>query len=186
MTQEGTKTRVKIIWYLVSHRLFKFLHSLFSWRLRKLQETQNEEDAPLRKRRLDLRRRGVTFVTDSPDFTNANDLGDHVILPTQQWPVRSKLPALKDQQTVNVRLGSFELLLRKDGDQLMVWPGLCPHEGALLTESNQCDDQLTCPWHGRKFRAARLKQGEGMLRYLGLSITIQNEELIAAPEPFRQ
>jgi nitrite reductase/ring-hydroxylating ferredoxin subunit len=184
MTQEDAKTRVKITWYLVSHRIFKFLHSLFSWRLRKLQETQNGEDAPLRKRRLELRGRGVTFVTDSPDFTNANDLGDHVILPKQTWPIHNKLPGLKDQQTAHVRLGPFELLLHKDGDHLLVWPGLCPHEGALLDESHRCGDQLSCPWHGRKFRAVRLKQGEGVLRYLGLSISIQNDELIAAPEPF--
>ena len=185
MAQEDTKTRVKITWYLVSHRVLKFLHPLFSWRLRKLQNTQNLEDAPLRERRLELRRRGVTFVTDSPDFTNANDLCDHVILPTQQWPVRSHLPSLKDQQMVHVRLGPFELLLRKEGDYLMAWPGLCPHEGALLDETHRCGDQLSCPWHGRKFRGVRLRQGEGALRYLGLFISIQNDELIATPEPPR-
>jgi hypothetical protein len=182
MTQEGEKTRVKIDWYLVSHWLFKFLHPLFNWRLRKLQVTQNGEDAPLRDRRRELRKRGLTFITDLPDFMNANDLGDHVMLPAQSWPIRTKIPTLENGQTSEVRLGPFELLMRRDGDDLLVWPALCPHEGAKLDESHLCDDRLSCPWHGRRFRPARLKSsGEGALRYLGLSITLHNGELIAAP-----
>jgi hypothetical protein len=182
LKQEGEKTRGKIDWYLVSHWLFKFLHAPFSGRLRKLQLVQYGEDAPLRERRLELRKRGVTFTTDVPDFINANDLGDHVIMPPQSWPLRARLPTLESGQIGQVQLGPFELLLRREGDDVMVWPGLCPHEGAKLEASHMCDDQLSCPWHGRRFRAARLQaSGEGTLRYLGLSITRQRDELVAAP-----
>jgi hypothetical protein len=183
MTQEGEKTRVKIDWYLVSHWLLKFLHPLFSWRLRKLQTTQNSEDAPLRERRFELRKRGLSFITDNPDFLNANDLGDHVRLPQQDWPLRVKLPKVLVGETVHVQLGPFELLLRREADGLMVWPGLCPHEGARFEANHLCEDQLSCPWHGRKFRPTKLRPGgEGMLRYLGLAITWQSDELVAAPE----
>jgi hypothetical protein len=104
------------------------------------------------------------------------------MLPAQSWPIRTKIPTLENGQTSEVRLGPFELLMRRDGDDLLVWPALCPHEGAKLDESHLCDDRLSCPWHGRRFRPARLKSsGEGALRYLGLSITLHNGELIAAP-----
>lgn len=183
LRQEGEKTRVNIDWYLVSHWLFKFLHVPFNWRLRKLQLIQYGEDAPLRERRLELRKRGLTFVTDSPDFLNANDLGDHVILPPQTWPLRAKLPKMAVGQTTHVQVGPFELLLRRDADGLMAWPGLCPHEGAKLEASHVCDDQLFCPWHGRKFRPAKLRPGgDGLLRYLGLTIRWHDDELVATPE----
>jgi Rieske [2Fe-2S] domain len=183
MVQEGEKTRVKIDWYIVSHRFFKFLHYLFNRRLAKLQKVQNGEDAPLRERRLALRKRGITFTTDVPDFINANDLGDHVILPSQVWPQHARAPKLGDKETCSVEMGPIELLLRRDGDDLLVWPALCPHEGAKMDEGHLCGDQLSCPWHGRKYRAARLKSsGEGMLRYLGLCITLQNGELVAIPD----
>jgi hypothetical protein len=183
LKQEGEKTRVNIDWYLVSHWLLKFLHAPFNWRLRKLQLIQYGEDAPLRERRLELRRRGLTFVTDSPDFLNANDLGDHVRLPQQTWPLRAKLPSVGIGETTQVQLGPFELLLRRESDGLLVWPGLCPHEGAKLEAGHLSGDQLSCPWHGRTFRCAKLRPGgDGTLRYLGLAIRWQNDELVAVPE----
>jgi hypothetical protein len=179
MTQEGENTRVAMEWYIVSHRFLKFLHPIFNRRLRKLQAVQNAEDVPVRERRLALRKRGIRFTTDMPDFINANDMGDHVILPPQDWPLRLSVAELQDGAIALLTSGLMEFLVRRDGDDIWVWPSLCPHEGASMTAAHLCDDHLSCPWHGRKFRGTRLTQaGCESMTYLGLSISRDGTDLV--------
>jgi hypothetical protein len=179
MTQEGGNTRVVMNWYIASHRFLKFLHPIFNRRLRKLQTVQNAEDVPVRERRLALRKRGIRFTTDAPDFINANDLGDHVILPLQAWPLRVSIAGLQEGAVTPIAAGPVELLLRKEGDDVWIWPSLCPHEGASMTAAHLCDGYLSCPWHGRKFRGMRLTAtGRESMSYLGLSITREGANLV--------
>lgn len=179
MTQVGDEVHVSMDWFLVSHWLFKWLHYLFDRRLARLQKEQGDEDAPLRDRRVELRGRGVSFVTDEPDFINANDLSDHVILPSVKLPLRVPLASTGHGAFQHVNAGPIELLVKKDADDLIVWPGLCPHEGAKLDESNLCDGRLTCPWHGRTFGPTRLpKGGAAALRMLGLVIERDGDDLM--------
>jgi nitrite reductase/ring-hydroxylating ferredoxin subunit len=180
MTQEGDKTRVVMDWYIASHRFLKFLHPIFNRRLRKLQNVQNAEDVPVRDRRLALRKRGIKFATDVPDFINSNDLRDHVILPKLEAPVRFSLSALDDRATTQITFGAAEFLIRREGNDILVWPSLCPHEGALMRAENLCGDKLSCPWHGRTFTPTRLRAGAATsMRYLGLIISRQGDDLIA-------
>jgi Rieske [2Fe-2S] domain len=182
MSQQGDEIRVSMDWFLVSHWLFKWLHKLFDRRLARLQNEQGDEDAPLRERRLELRKRGVRFVTDEPDFINANDLSDHVIPPPASWPLRVSLPRANGAYQ-HVRAGALELLVRQEADSLIVWPGLCPHEGARLDETNLCDRRLTCPWHGRSFGPTTFpKGGNAALRYLGLIIERDDDDLVVRAE----
>jgi hypothetical protein len=176
MRQEGDETHVSMDWFLVSHWLFKWLQYLFNRRLSRLQNEQGDEDAPLRDRRLELRKRGVRFVTDEPDFINANELSDHVILPSAELPVRV---SLSDNGYQYVNAGPVELLVRKDAEELTVWPGLCPHEGAKMDETHLCEGRLSCPWHGRTFGPTALpKGGSASLRYLGLVIERDGDDLV--------
>jgi hypothetical protein len=179
MVQMDDEIHVSMDWFLVSHWLFKWMHRLFDRRLARLQKDQGDEDAPLRDRRLDLRKRGVRFVTDEPDFINANDLSDHVILPSAELPLRLLLRQAADGSYRHISAGPIELLVKKEADELTVWPGLCPHEGAKLEEKNLCENRLTCPWHGRTFGATRLpKGGTAVFRYLGLIIERDGDDLV--------
>ncbi|HTV30909.1 MAG TPA: Rieske 2Fe-2S domain-containing protein [Xanthobacteraceae bacterium] len=179
MTQQGDDIHVSMDWFLVSHWLFKWMHYLFDRRLARLQREQNAEDAPLRDRRLDLRKRGLHFVTDEPDFINANDLSDHVILPKNCLPARVSVEGVNEGEYRHLSAGPIELLVRRQGSDVVVWPGLCPHEGAKMDADNLCEDRMTCPWHGRAFRPVVFpKGGNAMLRYLGLGIERDGEELV--------
>ena len=181
MTQEGDEVRVTMSWFLVSHWLFKWMHYLFDKRLARLQKEQGEEDAPLRERRWELRKRGIRFVTDQPDFINANDMSDHVILPPMALPLRIPLTHIADGKCQDVSAGPLELLVRKQADAWTVWPALCPHEGAKLGEEHLCENRLTCPWHGRAFGPTNLLQrGGAPLRYLGLNIQRDGDDLVVS------
>jgi hypothetical protein len=183
MTQQGDDIHVAMDWFLVSHWLFKWLHYLFDRRLARLQTEQGAEDAPLRDRRLELRKRGVRFVTDEPDFINANDLSDHVLLPHGALPVRVSLTQGGDGDYRHVSAGSIELLVRKRADEVTVWPGLCPHEGARLDEKQLCEDRLTCPWHGRTFGPTTLpKGGSAAFHLLGLIVERDGDDLVVRAE----
>jgi hypothetical protein len=179
LEQVGDEIHTSMDWFLVSHWLFKWMHHLFDRRLARLQREQGDEDAPLRERRLQLRGRGVSFATDEPDFINANDLSDHVVLPQAQLPMRISLAQTGNGACQHISAGPLELLVRKQADELTVWPGLCPHEGAKLDESSLCDGRLTCPWHGRTFGPTKLpKDGGGMLKLLGLIVERDGDDLV--------
>jgi len=177
MEQVGDEIHTSMDWFLVSHWLFKWMHYLFDRRLARLQREQGDEDAPLRERRLELRGRSISFATDEPDFSNANDLSDHVILPRTEQPLRISLAQSGGYQRVSA--GPIELLVHRRSDELTVWPGLCPHEGARLDESNLTDGCLSCPWHGRTFGPTQLpKDGSATLKLLGLVIERDGDDLV--------
>lgn len=179
MIDEGDRTRLVMDWYLASHWVFKPLQWLFNWRLAKLQSEQNAEDIPLRLRRLELRKRGIRFATDKSNFINANMLDDHVILPNFELPVRISLSEIPDNEPKRFTVGPSEFLMKRDADNVVVWPGLCPHEGAQLDCSHLKDGRLECPWHGRKFRSHVLSPtgGESM-RLLDLLVERDADQVI--------
>jgi hypothetical protein len=66
----------------------------------------------------------------------------------------------------------MELIFRRRaGNEVEVWPGICPHEGALLGQCNLRDEIVMCPWHGRRFPAVVLS-AEGRTEWQFLTITV--------------
>jgi nitrite reductase/ring-hydroxylating ferredoxin subunit len=183
ISQKKDEVLIEVDWYTASHWALRWLHGPFNRRLLRLQKKQDIEDnVEIRGRRRDLRRRGFGFATDDPDFVNSNRLTDNVHLPRLAAPVRIDLSGYPIDTVQRVVQGPIELLLRrKSGDQVEVWPSLCPHEGGLMDERHLCDGQVVCPWHGRRFGAVLLGSGaRDSWRYLSVTVRHKGDHLEVA------
>lgn len=180
LEQLDRQVRLDRRWYTVSHWLFKPLHRLLNGRLMKLQVKQDDEDnEQIRHRRLALRDKGFHFTTDKADFTNSNQLTNHVIFPPGDAEARLPLVGISADAPQNVTVGLLELLAWREGDGVRVWPGICPHEGALMASAHMCDGAMQCPWHGRRFKGEYLQDGGAAWQFLDFSVTVERGELVA-------
>jgi hypothetical protein len=148
-------------WYIVSHRIFKFLHKPLGRRIHSLESIQNEEDQALRTRRADLRAKGYGFDRDPLDYITANQKKDWVKFPKLKEPLVLPLQGLKKGIRTLVTADALELLILPAmgaEKNFAVWLGVCPHEGASLNDGKVCGngDEIQCPWHGLKFTCVKL------------------------------
>lgn len=155
---QGLKSLEELDWFVVSHRLFKFLHAPVTRRFAKIMQFQSEQDVPIRIRRADLRAKGYSFDTDKPDLLNSNSVRDGVIPPEAQ-ELRVSLQGLAAGKVQKVGEANLELVvLKQETGELLVWPEVCPHQGGPLAQGKLCGAQLECPWHGFRFSGVRLSQ----------------------------
>jgi nitrite reductase/ring-hydroxylating ferredoxin subunit len=182
LIQKGDEVLIDINWYTASHWLFRWLHAPFNRRLLKLQRKQDREDnEQIRGRRRDLRHRGFSFLTDDANFINSNSLLDHVRLPKMAAAARINLGDYAEGVVHRIACEPMELMLRRRGNEVEVWPGICPHEGALIAECNLRNETVICPWHGRRFPAVVLSAtGRAEWQYLTVSVTHKGDHLEVA------
>ena len=67
--------------------------------------------------------------------------------------------------------------LLKANKNILIWPGICPHEGAELKKDYFKDQKLICPWHNLSFPPLILSSSEPQLEILGLNITLSDKTL---------
>ena len=101
-----------------------------------------------------------------------------MIFPNSETESRVNLSALQGNDTQNLTVGILELLVQRENNHIRVWPGICPHEGAALTKKHICDGVAQCPWHGRRFTGALLKDDGKAWRFMSFDITKEKDELI--------
>ncbi len=181
LEQLDRKVRVTRQWYTVSHWLFKPLHTYLNARLMKLQIKQDIEDnETIRERRLALRDTGYRFTTDKADFVNSNKLTDNVIFPPDKKAASIHIADLANNTTQKITVGILELLVTRQNNLLLVWPGICPHEGASLTPDNVCTGIVKCPWHGRLFKGVLIQEGAPAWRFMNFVVKIEKAALIVS------
>jgi hypothetical protein len=147
--------KLKNEWFIGSHKMFRFMHKFLDKKLFTLNERLQHEDAQIRNGRFDLRNKGYTFRSDPPDYYSSNRLGANTIYPPILGSSSFALSYFTDEPT-QVALGSMEFILKREQDKFLLWPAACPHEGGPLLQGKICSLQITCPWHGLKFKAAVL------------------------------
>jgi hypothetical protein len=180
LTPKEDNVLMEIDWYIASHWLFRWLHHSFNKRLMKLQKKQDHEDnVEIRARRLALRKRGFSFLTDKPDFINSNLLNNHVKMPSHHKPIQIFLKEYLDGQMHRVDVEGIEFMLKhKVNDEIEIWPAICPHEGALMNASHLCAGIAVCPWHGRRFSSVMLNsKDKNQWQFLNVMITHHGEFL---------
>jgi hypothetical protein len=142
---------------------------------------QNAEDEVMRDRRIALRAAGYRFLTDEPDFVNANAVGSNVVYP----PVEaSRVVSVADLQEGEIRRIEIErrgYLVRRSGETVHVWPGVCPHEGAVLEPGHVRANVVRCPWHGLEFGMRPLKPCSSALRLCGADLELRSDGLHISP-----
>lgn len=154
--------------YTVSTSTFlRPLHRLIHWTLARNYRLLMSEDLPMREQRAALRARGVLFVRDRVGygFEASKRIGESNVLPAHDnvEPIYLKrLPQTVGEWSRVVLSNGLELLVSQglEDDQVLVLPGVCPHEGARLAEPGGCSGaqsgEIKCPWHGRSFRPCSL------------------------------
>lgn len=62
------------------------------------------------------------------------------------------LPDIPEGGPTKLRAGSNELVVVREGDQILALHAVCAHAGGPLPEGAIVDGQIECPWHGSRFR----------------------------------
>ena len=171
---ESGLTKVTTSYHLGSTRLFNILHPIIRWILKRNYKALMAVDIPMRERRGQLRGWGYSFGNENPkhSFERSLDVSRlNVIFPEKidnscvpvELPVQSILPS--DGEYLYGRDDHFGVQIVRSGDMIMVYPRLCPHDGASLDRKNYwaCSRhrevstpgekgyKIMCPWHGRLF-----------------------------------
>ncbi len=177
---EDAQTRMEIGWAIASHRLLRFLHPWLHRRLIRLNIVQNAEDEEIRKRRTELRASNYRFMTDAPDFVNANVKSNNVVYPPlakgQSFPIGE--PDGKPRQ---IDVGDRMYIIRHLGETVEVFPGVCPHEGAHLGPDDVKGGTVKCRWHGLEFGPRRLKRGDPAVTVCGARLELYADTLRITP-----
>lgn len=170
-------TRMNISWAIASHRWLRWLHPYLDRRLQKLNVVQNDEDAEIRHRRVELRRLGYRFETDSPDFLNSNALANNVVFPPLTQDHTIKLSELDEGRAVRVDVGDRAYIFSRQGENIEVWPGVCPHEGAELSPKDLQGSQVKCRWHGLGFGSRKLGKANPLLSLCGARLQLEADRI---------
>jgi nitrite reductase/ring-hydroxylating ferredoxin subunit len=142
-------------------RWLLFLIPIIRWTLRRNYNDLMSGDIPMRTRRGQLRKWGYRFQRDHERYGFAETMAigrDRVILPDggvqasdKDIDVATSLGKDGDEVLWG-RSDHLGLRFRRDRGAILVFPRLCPHEGADLDGSPCANGAVRCPWHGRVFK----------------------------------
>ncbi len=178
-TEQGT--RMDVDWAIASHRLLRFLHGPLDRRLKRLNEAQNREDEVIRDQRVALRAVGYRFLTDTPDFMNSNVLAHNVVFPPVGRLHSIPLAELAEGQTQRIEICDRAYVVRRTGETVEVWPGICPHEGAPLQAEHVRSGTVKCPWHGLEFGVRKLSPDAPAITVCGARLQVTDASLTIRP-----
>lgn len=154
--RENNKTFVRTRYRIFTKPLFKLLHYFVKLSLKKNYKILMSEDIPMREQKAKLRRKGYKFATDEDYLIGykqtVNINIDNLIPPPDIKTGKTytfNLSELENSKAFRLSNGKNELILSVSDDKILVFPGYCPHEGAILEMSIPHCQTVTCPWHGR-------------------------------------
>ncbi len=67
------------------------------------------------------------------------------------WIRLAKVADIPEDEGLEIQLGTQELALFKEGENVFCLENSCPHRGAALAEGRIQDGEVICPWHGWRF-----------------------------------
>lgn len=173
MQEMGDSVKLRDEWFIASHKIFKFLHKPLDKKLYTLNARLQKEDEELRQGRFALRKQGYSFKTDKPDYYNSNVLGNNTIYPFPPEGISFSIDDITSEMSTK-KINNMEFLVKKEGNQYLIWPAVCPHEGGPLAMGKFCEAKVTCPWHGLHFQAAELsRESPGALKH-GFSYVLKD------------
>lgn len=159
-----TRTRASTTYTIASTRAWMIFFPIIRRLLKVNYRRLMSEDVPMRERRGELRSWGYTFRGDGSqrDIRSSLSVGANNVMPppadVPPDPIELPLSRFDEERCISIgRSDHNGLKLVREGQELVVFPRLCTHEGADLSRVEPHDGCLACPWHGRKVEAlARL------------------------------
>lgn len=152
-----TRTRAVTTYTVAARPFWMLFWPVIRALLRINHRTLMAEDRVLRERRGRLRSWGYTFRGDGApvDIRNTIHVGaNNVVPPDPPGPPPSfplvPLADITDAWTYVGRSDHLGLKLTREGDKVLAFARLCPHEGADLDPEPVAGRCQVCPWHGRK------------------------------------
>ena len=127
--------------YVGSSRIFKFMHPILCRLLRKYLSNVTLSDAPVRERRGQLRDWGYSFHGEEQGHSFEKSLNincSNVILPAQNTngrvPAKLEIAEIlpNDGEYLFNRDDHLGAQLVRSGNDLFIYPRMCPHDGASL------------------------------------------------------
>jgi hypothetical protein len=155
------RTRVTTTYAIGSKGYLKFLHPLVRKLITRNYENLMTEDIPMRTRRGQLRKWGYRFRTDGPPHTFTSTLhilDENMVVKKEMGPPvplhldLAQLAAAARADLLTTQSDHWGLRLGVRDGQLLIFPRLCPHEGACLDRQEIAATAVRCPWHGRVLR----------------------------------
>ncbi len=152
------RTRVRTTYHLGAPRGWGWCFPLIRWVLMRNYRALMADDLPMRERRGQLRDWGYSFKKRGVlhSFEDTMDISvSNVVAPAglRSPSLRLRLDReLADGEFLVGRDDHVGLRLVREGNALLIFPRLCPHEGASLDGQRACERTLRCPWHGRLLR----------------------------------
>ena len=157
---EPLRCRVTTRYAVGAPRLLAWMLPIIRYVLKRNNRWLMEGDVPMRTRRGQLRAMGYGFSRrrdSSYSFAETMDVGrSNVTPPADARPAPPATIDLAAQIAADGHYlfgdsGHLGLRLVRQGGRLMVFPRMCPHEGACLDDRPCEGGRIRCEWHGRMF-----------------------------------
>ena len=74
--------------------------------------------------------------------------------PSREWRVVAAKRDVLQAGLYDVQVGRRIVLLVGDGDQVLAFQGICPHQSARLAQGSLVDETIQCAHHLARFRLA--------------------------------
>jgi nitrite reductase/ring-hydroxylating ferredoxin subunit len=203
------RTRVTTTYAIGSKWYLKFLHPIVRWMLTRNYRTLMSDDIPMRTRRGQLRKWGYAFRTDGPRHScvvSLHILDENMVYKSELRPPApihlslDELASAARKDILTLQSDHWGLRLHGENGLLLVFPRLCPHEGACLDAQTLENRSVKCPWHGRVLRPLtsiplpwaddaapiELRHHRLILRKDGIGIEFKDTPLAARIDPNEQ
>jgi len=185
--------QVETVYTVSTSFLLRPLHGLIHWTLARNYRLLMSEDLPMREQRARLRDRGVHFARDDDGygFAASKRVQENNVLPAHGDPETISLDSIVPRQGEWCRWvlsNGLEVLvaIAPRNNDLLVLPGVCPHEGAALeSPDSSCDSdkcKVLCPWHGRVFRPLALAPNSS-ISVGRMTISRHHDSLVVVGDP---
>lgn len=160
-TYEATapaRSKVTTTYSIGSPKLLRWTFPLIRWVLKRNYVILMKADIEMRERKGQLRAWGYSFHTDGRNYTFEETLdittsNVHLTALDRAFePVRIAIDEELPEGAERL-LGQDDhlgLRLLRSENKLLIFPRMCPHEGASLDSSKCVNRRVQCAWHGRQ------------------------------------
>ena len=170
------ETRMNVDWFISSHWIFKPFHKVLFKMLLKLHNKLQDEDFIIRNQRASLRKTGYEFIDNQPNYISSNNMNLNVIYPKMNKPFKKPLVELPLDEDHSVYAEENLFIFNKKSDhELLIWPGVCPHQGGSLENCPISGNAKVCPWHGLNIPAIELKNNETNVNKYGFNFKLKQD-----------